>query len=120
MGNAVVDCGTPMDGLSKRGVIQRSTFGDLVVIAFMCVQVLDGVLTYLGMRAWGPGIEANPIVSSAVSFAGLGVGLSAVKLTAIGLGMLLHLRRVHALVAILTAIYIAAAIVPWATIFLAQ
>lgn len=109
-----------MDVLSKRWVVQRSKFGDLVVVAFMCAQVLDGVLTYLGMRAWGPGIEANPIVSSAVSLAGLGVGLSAVKLTAIALGMLLHLRRVHTLVAVLTAIYIGAAILPWAAIFLAQ
>jgi len=113
-------CGSKMDGLAKRLDGRQSVFGDFVVVAFLCAQVLDGVLTYLGIRAWGPGVEANPIVSSAVSVAGLGVGLSAVKLTAIGLGMMLHLRRVHTLVALLTAIYIAAAILPWTAILLMQ
>jgi len=32
--------------------------------------------------------------------------------------MMLHLRRAHALVACLTAFYIAAAILPWTAIFL--
>ncbi len=120
MGSVMTCCGTEMEGLSKPWDARRRVFGDFVVVAFLCAQVLDGVLTYLGIRAWGPGVEANPIVSSAVSFAGLGVGLSAVKLTAIALGMMLHLRRVHVLVALLTAIYIAAAILPWTAIFLMQ
>jgi hypothetical protein len=34
--------------------------------------------------------------------------------------MLLHLRRVHNLVALLTVIYLAAAIVPWTALFLAN
>ena len=91
-----------------------------MVIGFLCAQVLDGVFTYLGVTIWGPSVEANPIVSSAVSIAGLGVGLSAVKLTAIAFGMMLHRRRVHALLALLTAIYFAAAILPWTAIFLSQ
>ena len=32
--------------------------------------------------------------------------------------MMLHLRRVHGVVALLTAFYIAVAIVPWALLFL--
>ncbi len=84
------------------------------------MQCLDGAFTYLGVRMWGLGIEANPLVSSAVSAAGLGAGLAGTKLMAISFGMLLHLRRVHNLVALLTAIYLAAAIVPWAAIFLTQ
>jgi len=32
--------------------------------------------------------------------------------------MLLHLRRVHNLVALLTAIYFAAAVLPWTALFL--
>ena len=109
-----------MERLYRRWDDQHSLFGDLVVIGFLCVQVLDGVFTYLGVRLWGPGIEANPIVSSAVSLAGLGTGLAAVKLTAIGFGMMLHLRRVHNLVALLTAIYVAVAILPWTAVFLSQ
>jgi hypothetical protein len=109
-----------MERLYRRWDAQHSLFGDLVVIGFLCVQVLDGVFTYLGVHMFGPGIEANPLVSSAVAFAGPGAGLTAVKATAIALGMVLHLRRVHNLVALLTAIYFAAAILPWAAIFLSQ
>ena len=56
---------TPQD-LAKR------RFGDIAVVVFMLVQALDGALTYLGVHIWGPSIEANPLVSSAVSFAGVG------------------------------------------------
>lgn len=93
-------------------------FGDIAVVVFLCVQCLDGALTYLGVRTWGPSIEANPIVSSAVAFGGLGAGLVSAKLVAIGFGMILHLKRVHTVVALLTAFYVCAAIVPWAILFL--
>jgi len=39
---------------------------------------------------------------------------------AISFGILLHLRRVHNIVAALTAIYFAAAILPWTALFLTQ
>lgn len=93
-------------------------FGDVAVVCFVVVQYLDGALTYLGVHIWGPSIEANPIVSSAVSLAGVGGGLAVAKLAAIGLGIALHLRRVHTIVALLTAFYVAVAIVPWALLFL--
>ena len=91
-----------------------------MVIAFLLVQCLDGVFTYLGVSMWGPGIEANPIVSSAMTAGGLAFGLGGAKLVAIAFGIVLHLRRVHNVVALLTAIYFTAAIVPWAALFLAQ
>jgi hypothetical protein len=96
----------------------RSTFGDLAVVAFVLVQCLDGIFTYLGVKTWGLGIEANPLITSAVSMAGLGVGLAGTKLIAVGFGIILHLRRTHIVVAILTAFYFAAAIIPWTTLFL--
>src|SRR5438552_3927083 len=98
----------------------ETRFGDITFITFMVVQALDGGLTYLGLHIWGPSIEANPLISSAVSFAGVGTGLAAAKFVAVGLGMLLHLRRVHGVVALLTAFYFAVAIVPWAMVFLAM
>ena len=76
------------------------------------------MFTYLGVQLWGLGIEANPVVSSTVSIVGLGVGVTAVKLMAVGFGIVLHLRRVHNVVALLTAIYVAAAILPWTALFL--
>jgi hypothetical protein len=93
-------------------------FGNLAVVGFVVVQCLDGVFTYLGVEIWGPGIEANPLISSAVSVVGLGLGLAGVKLVAVGFGILLHLLRIHLLVALLTAIYLAVAILPWTALFL--
>ena len=93
-------------------------FGDLAVILFIVVQCLDGALTYLGVHTWGLSVEANPLVSSAVSVAGIGTGLAATKAFAVGLGMMLHLRRVHLVVAGLALFYLAVAILPWTVMFL--
>ena len=108
-----------MGRLYRRWETPKSTFGDVVVLVFLIVQCLDGALTYLGVRFFGPGIEANPLISSAVGVLGLGAGLATAKLVAGGLGILLHLRRVHNLVALLTFVYICAAILPWTALFLA-
>src|SRR5207247_9016829 len=102
-----------MGSLYKRWDEPRSRFGDAAVLAFLLVQCLDGVFTYLGVSIWGPGIEANPIISSAIAAGGITFGLGAAKLVAIGFGIVLHLRRVHNVVALLTAIYLTAATVPW-------
>ncbi len=102
----------------KRWDVSRSRFGDCVVVGFLLVQFLDFVLTYLGVLTWGPGIEANPLINSAVAAIGLAAGLGATKLVAISCGILLHLCRVHNMVALLTALYLAVAIVPWTALFL--
>ena len=106
--------------LYKRWDEPRSLFGDLMVITFLVTQCLDGVFTYLGVQTWGPGIEANPLISLAVNVAGLGLGLAGAKLLAVGFGILLHLLRIHLLVALLTAIYVAVAILPWTALFLSR
>src|SRR5262245_52995612 len=95
-----------------------SLFGNFVVIGFMLVQVLDGGLTYLGISTWGPGIEGNPLLSSAIAYAGTAASLAAAKSIAIAFGMVLHLYRVHTLVALLTVFYVAAAIIPWTALLL--
>jgi Domain of unknown function (DUF5658) len=110
----------PLAVLYKRWNEPRSRFGDLVVVIFMVMQCLDGIFTYMGVRIWGPAIEANPLVSSAMSTAGVAAGLGGAKMMAIGFGMVLHLRRVHNVVALLTAIYFAVAILPWAALFLSH
>ena len=95
-------------------------FGNIVVIGFLIVQALDGGLTYVGISIWGPEIEANPLLSSAISYAGVGASLALAKAVAIGFGIVLHLCRVHMLVAVLTAFYVAAAIIPWTALLLAN
>jgi Domain of unknown function (DUF5658) len=107
-----------MAALVKAWDEPRSRFGDLVVVGFMLMQCLDAVFTYLGVSIWGPTIEANPIISSAMAVGGVVAGLGSAKLVAIGFGMLLHLRRVHNLVALLTIVYFAVAILPWTALFL--
>jgi hypothetical protein len=107
-----------MARLVKRWDEPRSRFGDLVVVGFLLVQCLDGVFTYLGVAIWGPAIEANPVLSSAMAAAGVTIALGAAKGMAIGFGCLLHLRGVHIVVALLTAIYFTAAILPWTALFL--
>src|SRR4051812_2566981 len=107
-----------MAALVKAWDEPRSRFGDLMVVGFMLMQCLDAVFTYLGISIWGPAIEANPIISSAMAVGGVLAGLGGAKLVAIGFGMLLHLRRVHNLVALLTAIYFTVAILPWTLLFL--
>jgi len=106
-----------MAGLVKQWEQPRSRFGDLVVVGFLLMQCLDAVFTYLGVAQWGPAIEANPIISSAMAAGGVVGALGVAKGIAIGFGMLLHLHRVHTLVALLTAIYFALAILPWTTLF---
>jgi hypothetical protein len=93
-------------------------FGDLAMVVFIVVQCLDGALTYLGVHTWGLSIEANPLVHSAVSYAGVGTGLAATKAFAVALGIALHLRRVHLIVALLSVFYLAVAILPWTMLFL--
>jgi hypothetical protein len=104
--------------LTHSSATRGSRFGDIAVVTFMVVQAMDGILTYLGVHIWGPSVEANPLISSAVAFAGPGTGVAIAKLFAVGLGMILHLRGVHGVVALLTAFYLAVAIVPWAMMFL--
>src|SRR5687768_683083 len=89
---------------------------DLLWLAFITVQVLDGVLTYIGVRTFGLGIEANPLVAWYAGMFGPAVGLVAAKLFAIGCASVLFLTARHRTVAVLTLIYIVFAIVPWASV----
>jgi hypothetical protein len=104
--------------LKEKLVMPHGWFGDVAVISFVIAQYLDGGLTYLGLHTWGLGVEANPLVSSAVAFAGVGTGLAATKLFAVGLGVMLHLKRVHLVVAVLAALHFVVAVVPWTLMFL--
>ena len=63
-------------------------------------------------------IEANPLISSAMAVVGVVCSVAGAKAVAIAFGMVLHLRRVHNLVAVLSAIYFTLAILPWTALFL--
>jgi hypothetical protein len=93
---------------------QCSHFGDFVIVAFLLVQALDGVFTYVGLAEFGKGIEGNPLITSLLLVANPAAALALVKLTAAGFGITLHVAGVHRTVALLTAFYVAVALVPWA------
>ena len=52
-----------------------------------------------------------------IDFDPANIALARAKLTAAGFGMILHLAAVHRAVAILTALYFSAALLPWMLLF---
>ena len=105
----------------SRWIFNRSNtslFGNAAVLAFLLAQALDGVLTYVGLTTLGPHMEGNPLVASLMLAFGMGAGLTGAKLIAAGLGIALHLTGVHRLVALLAAVYVAAAVLPWTALLL--
>jgi hypothetical protein len=102
-----------MANVGKLAASRRSVFGDLVLIAFLLTQASDGVLTYVGVSTYGLRMEGNPLLGWLMSSLGQGLALTAAKSTASAFGIALHLTAVHRIVALLTAFYVAAAVVPW-------
>jgi hypothetical protein len=94
------------------------TFGNLVIVLFLLAQAADGVFTYVGLRLHGPLIEGNPLLSWLMQVMGSGMALASAKATAAGLGIVLHLTAVHRIVAALTAVYLVAALLPWAFVLI--
>jgi hypothetical protein len=95
---------------------RTSSFGNLVVIAFLLAQAGDGVLTYLGVSQFGQSVEGNPLIGWLMASLGTGIALSASKAVAGAFGIALHLSAVHRLVAALAAFYLAVAVAPWIAI----
>jgi hypothetical protein len=90
--------------------------GTLVLIMFLVTQVCDGVLTYVGVRVYGLGIEANPVLAWLRGTLGHGLALATAKTGAGAIGVGLHLAGVHRVVAGLAAFYFIVAILPWLAI----
>ena len=90
--------------------------GNVVLVMFLVTQVCDGVLTYVGVRVFGPGIEANPVLAWLMATLGQGLALATAKTGAGAIGIGLHLSGVHRVVAGLAAFYVIVAILPWIAI----
>ena len=95
---------------------QSRRFGDAALVAFLLCQLFDGALTYVGIVNYGAHIESNPLMLSFMGAVGHGPALAVAKVTAGVLGILLHMRQVHGVIAALTGVYFAVAIVPWTAI----
>jgi hypothetical protein len=92
---------------------QARAFGDLVIVAFLIAQVLDGAFTYVGLQVFGHSIEANPLIAWLIGLLGPAGALASAKSVAIVAGGFLHLLHVHLAVAVLTGLYLLLAVGPW-------
>jgi hypothetical protein len=104
---------TMLRALALRLPPRRLSRAELVLLAFVTVQVLDGVMSYVGVHTFGSWIEANPLVAWYASMFGPAVAFTVVKLFAIACGTMLYLMARHRTVAALTLFYLAFAVVPW-------
>jgi Domain of unknown function (DUF5658) len=108
------------DALHDARTERLTRFGNWAIVLFLLMQGLDGVFTYVGLAVYGPAIEANPLLSWLMHAFGAGPALAGAKLTAAGLGIMLHLVAVHRAVALLTILYACAAILPWTHLLFLQ
>lgn len=102
----------------RRYTAGRSRFGDAVIVLFLLAQAADGVMTYVGVTTLGVHLEANPLLALLMNAFGHGPAVTAAKVVASGLGISLHLIGVHRVLAVLTGVYIVAAVLPWAGLLL--
>jgi len=101
-----------------RTAAERSRFGDAVIVLFLLAQAADGVMTYVGVTTLGVHLEANPLLASLMDQFGQATAVAAAKLVASGLGISLHLIGVHRILAVLTGVYVVAAVLPWVGLLL--
>ena len=71
----------------------RPSGAQILWLAFVIVQALDGVMSYVGVSLHGPGIEANPLVGWYLSAFGPAVGFT--MASALPLGRDSHARVSH-------------------------
>jgi hypothetical protein len=88
-------------------------YGDLVWIAFVLVQAADGMLTYVGIHAFGLVAEANPLIAWYALEYGIAAAIVGAKLFATLCGALLHASERHQVLALLTLAHCVVAIWPW-------
>jgi cytochrome c biogenesis protein ResB len=102
--------------LSSAGRTPRNLFGDVALVVFLVAQLLDGLLTYIGVSTYGPQMEGNPIIAWLIAAMGEGPALATAKVAAGAFGIALHLSAVHRAVAMLAGFYLAVAVFPWMAI----
>ncbi|MEO8258723.1 MAG: DUF5658 family protein [Acidobacteriota bacterium] len=88
------------------------------MLLFLIAQLLDGVFTYVGIHTFGQAIEANPLLAWYIAMFGPGVALIGAKTVAVACAATLHFCARHRTVAVLTFVYLAAAVWPWTQIIL--
>lgn len=96
---------------------ESDVFARVVFMAFVIVQCLDGVLTYVGVST-GLSPEGNPIMRWVMSVMGLGLGIIVTKFASIVGGIFLYKYDFRGTLALITLLGLVVAIIPWIYIFL--
>lgn len=91
---------------------------ELVFAAFLLTQILDGILTYVGVSIFGLASEGNPILAWLMAAYGEVLALTAAKVVAALCGVALYMLAVDRLLVLLTLVYVGAAVVPWTLVLL--
>lgn len=92
---------------------RRLSRAEIAWLAFVTVQALDGVFSYVGVATIGSGIEANPLLAWYLQMFGPGAAFLGAKLFAVACGAVLYMTHHHRMVAGLTAMYAIVAVGPW-------
>lgn len=88
-----------------------------VLLLFLLAQACDGLFTYSAVRAYGIAAEGNMVLATWMAIVGPFPALFVAKLVAAGGGVLLYSRGIHRTLALLTLLYVVAAIGPWVMVF---
>lgn len=94
------------------GPRRAAWFGDVVIVVFLIAQLLDGMLTYLGVMTFGLS-EGNPLIAHYMHSMGVGPSLAMAKLVSVAGALVLHLLAFHRLLGVLTLLYLSLAVLPW-------
>jgi hypothetical protein len=90
----------------------------LILTIFLVAQVLDGALTYIGIRQFGIEAEANLLLITLIQAWGAGPALVAAKLFSSACGLMLFAVAVYRLLAAVAAACIGFAVIPWIALLL--
>lgn len=88
-------------------------FGRLTLTLFVVLQAADGLITFGAVQIFGSAAEGNPILATWIQLAGPGVTLLGAKAIACGGAVLLHATGYWRIVAALTSLQLAGAVLPW-------
>ena len=85
----------------------------LVLAIFLIAQVLDGLLTYAGIRRLGIEVEVNQLLVFYIETFGVGLALVGAKGVACACGLILYVSHYLRPLAVATGAYLGIAVVPW-------
>ena len=85
----------------------------IVFVIFVLAQVLDGILTYIGVSRLGIEIEANVLLATWMHLIGAPTALLGAKLMACGCGYILYRTAWHRPLAITAGLCLGVAVIPW-------